>query len=90
MDPPPTATLADYGFPASSDGLDFSPEIARLQALRDHDVVARSPTPKPVFTLGTRASALAMIQTRAVKAELELKWPGVRFEIFGMVSATHP
>ena len=26
-----------------------------------------------------------MVQTEAVKAELELKWPGVRFDIFGMV-----
>ncbi|KAL8293146.1 hypothetical protein RQP46_000840 [Phenoliferia psychrophenolica] len=28
-----------------------------------------------------------MIQTEAVKAELELKWPGVRFDIFGMTTS---
>ncbi|KAK4705791.1 hydroxymethylbilane synthase, partial [Phenoliferia sp. Uapishka_3] len=81
-EPLPTATLADYGFPSS----DLLPEVARLHLLRNAEAASRSPTPRPVFTLGTRASKLAMIQTEAVKAELEIKWPGIKFQIFGMTT----
>ncbi|KAM0754214.1 hypothetical protein T439DRAFT_323088 [Meredithblackwellia eburnea MCA 4105] len=63
---------------------EFQYELARLNALRNPEVVARSPTPKPVFVLGTRASKLAMIQTESVKRELEKRWPGIEFRIFGM------
>lgn len=38
-----------------------------------------------VFTLGTRNSKLAMVQTETVRRELQEKWPGCEIRILGMV-----
>jgi len=39
-----------------------------------------------VFTLGTRNSKLAMIQTEGVKRELEKRWPGIEIRVYGMTT----
>ncbi|GAA5869045.1 hypothetical protein JCM8547_008685 [Rhodosporidiobolus lusitaniae] len=39
-----------------------------------------------VFTLGTRNSKLAMVQTEIVRRELEQRWPGCEIRIFGMTT----
>ncbi|GAA5969530.1 hypothetical protein JCM11641_008145 [Rhodosporidiobolus odoratus] len=39
-----------------------------------------------VFTLGTRNSKLAMVQTEIVRRELEERWPGCEIRIFGMTT----
>lgn len=39
-----------------------------------------------VFTLGTRNSKLAMIQTEAVKRDLEQRWPGIEIRVYGMTT----
>ncbi|GAA5993068.1 hypothetical protein JCM10908_003089 [Rhodotorula pacifica] len=39
-----------------------------------------------VFTLGTRNSKLAMVQTEIVRRELEERWPGCEIRILGMTT----
>lgn len=39
-----------------------------------------------VFTLGTRNSKLAMIQTENVKKDLEQRWPGIDIRVYGMTT----
>lgn len=78
-----------YDYPILSSTSDYQPELNRLLALRNPEVAARSPTPKPIFTLGTRNSKLAMVQTNIVKSALEERWPGIEIRIFGMVRPPH-
>lgn len=65
---------------------DLAPELARMQASRQADLLKQSNQSKPTFVLGTRTSKLAMVQTELVKAQLEKIWPGRQIRISGMVS----
>ncbi|KAK4702521.1 hydroxymethylbilane synthase, partial [Phenoliferia sp. Uapishka_3] len=76
---------ADYpDYPTSAA---FSRELARLHSLRNHEAVLQSKQPKRIFTLGTRNSKLAMVQTNIVKSALEERWPGIEFRIYGMTTS---
>jgi hydroxymethylbilane synthase len=63
-------------------------DLARLKAnaLKVAGGAPMATTGKDVFTLGTRMSKLAMVQTNLVKEQLEARWPGTEIRIFGMVS----
>lgn len=82
----PAFALSELDYPLFPSTSSYSPELARLHALRNKDAASRCKQPKRIFTLGTRNSKLAMVQTNIVKAALEERWPGIEFRIYGMVS----
>ena len=86
----PAFPLSELDYPLFPSTSSHCPELTRLHALRNKDAASRCKTPKRIFTLGTRNSKLAMVQTNIVKAALEERWPGIEFRIYGMVGTTSP
>ncbi|GAA6003385.1 hydroxymethylbilane synthase [Rhodotorula paludigena] len=60
--------------------------MSQLAATRPGSPSATHPYAGQTFTLGTRNSKLAMVQTEIVRRELEQRWPGCEIRIFGMTT----
>lgn len=60
-------------------GFEPAPEQAQLQPIEGKD---------EVFTLGTRMSKLAMVQTNLVKDQLEKQWPRTEIRIYGQFQSS--
>ncbi|KAL8286698.1 hypothetical protein RQP46_004226 [Phenoliferia psychrophenolica] len=83
----PAFPLSELDYPLFPSTSSYSHELARLHGLRNKDAASRCQTPKRIFTLGTRNSKLAMVQTNIVKSALEERWPGIEFRIYGMTTS---
>ncbi|GAA5960255.1 hypothetical protein JCM3765_002518 [Sporobolomyces pararoseus] len=60
--------------------------MSQLSQTRPSSPGAQHPYSGTVFTLGTRNSKLAMVQTETVRRELQSKWPGCEIRILGMTT----
>ncbi|GAA5975323.1 hypothetical protein JCM5350_006432 [Sporobolomyces pararoseus] len=60
--------------------------MSQLAQTRPSSPGAEHPYSGSVFTLGTRNSKLAMVQTETVRRELQTKWPGCEIRILGMTT----
>lgn len=79
----------DAGDPTPKDCLP-SPEDPAIAPDVARSLIARAVPGKDgqkVFTLGTRQSKLAMVQTEIVKKAIEQRWPDLEVRIFGMTTA---
>lgn len=65
--------------------LGFEPPVD--EAAAEHALLQQAKQPiagkDDVFTLGTRMSKLAMVQTNLVKSQLEEQWPRTEIRIYG-------
>ncbi|SCZ89326.1 BZ3500_MvSof-1268-A1-R1_Chr1-1g01109 [Microbotryum saponariae] len=73
---------------STSAGAREAERLAEFEALRERSKrQSKSSIGVGVFTLGTRMSKLAMVQTNLVKQNLEKLWPGTEIRIYGMTTA---
>ncbi|GAA5956339.1 hypothetical protein JCM21900_006150 [Sporobolomyces salmonicolor] len=82
-DHPPIPTTSTAQFPTRPPP---ACPMSQLAATRPNSPNADHRWAGEVFTLGTRNSKLAMVQTEIVRRELEKKWPGCQIRIFGMTT----
>ncbi|BGP34174.1 porphobilinogen deaminase [Rhodotorula toruloides] len=82
-DHPPIPTTSTAQFPSRPPP---ACPMSQLAATRPPSPTAKHPYAGEVFTLGTRNSKLAMVQTEIVRRELEERWPGCEIRIFGMTT----
>ncbi|SCV71452.1 BQ2448_3040 [Microbotryum intermedium] len=73
---------------STSAGAREAERLAEFEALRERSKrQSRSSIGGGIFTLGTRMSKLAMVQTNLVKQNLDRLWPGTEIRIYGMTTA---
>ncbi|GAA5945109.1 hypothetical protein JCM3775_000912 [Rhodotorula graminis] len=84
-DHPPIPTTSSQSFPTVPPPACPMSLLAQSRPSRTPDE-AGHPYAGEVFTLGTRNSKLAMVQTEIVRRELEQRWPGCEIRIFGMTT----
>ncbi|GAA5870106.1 hypothetical protein JCM1840_003584 [Sporobolomyces johnsonii] len=82
-DHPPIPTTSTAQFPTRPPP---ACPMSQLAATRPNSPNADHRWAGEVFTLGTRNSKLAMVQTEIVRRELEKKWPGCQIRIYGMTT----
>ncbi|GAA6062847.1 hypothetical protein JCM10212_001853 [Sporobolomyces blumeae] len=82
-DHPPIPTTSTAQFPTRPPP---ACPMSQLAQTRPNSPDATHPYAGEVFTLGTRNSKLAMVQTETVRRELEERWPGCEIRIFGMTT----
>ncbi|GAA6056742.1 hypothetical protein JCM3770_005874 [Rhodotorula araucariae] len=84
-DHPPIPTTSSQAFPTVPPPACPMSLLAQSRPTRS-PAEAAHPYAGEVFTLGTRNSKLAMVQTEIVRRELEERWPGCEIRIFGMTT----
>ncbi|GAA5939467.1 hydroxymethylbilane synthase [Sporobolomyces koalae] len=82
-DHPPIPTTSTAQFPTRPPP---ACPMSQLAQTRPNSPNAKHPYAGEVFTLGTRNSKLAMVQTETVRRELQEKWPGCEIRILGMTT----
>ncbi|GAA5833799.1 hypothetical protein JCM3766R1_000100 [Sporobolomyces carnicolor] len=82
-DHPPIPTSSTQQFPTRPPP---ACPMSQLANTRPNSPTAKHPYAGEVFTLGTRNSKLAMVQTETVRRELQEKWPGCEIRILGMTT----
>ncbi|GAA5906953.1 hydroxymethylbilane synthase [Sporobolomyces salmoneus] len=83
-DHPPIPTSSTTQFPTRPPPACPMSQLAYTRPSSPSD--GAGPYAGEVFTLGTRNSKLAMVQTETVRRELQEKWPGCEIRILGMTT----